>query len=56
MKFLARMIICSNDKSIGVRCVGKVSELAFHNKTFSFDNMRSNLIKTIEFKDDLILI
>lgn len=55
MTIKSKMIGCSNEQSVGIKELGNEGELEI-NKRFYFNSIKSSNIKSIKFKEELIVI
>lgn len=56
MELKCKLIECSNEHSVGINYVSKIDIIEIDRYGFWFKDLRSSVLKNIEFKDDLVII
>ena len=51
-----KMIECSNEQSAGIVYLSEIDILSIDRYGFWFKDLRSSVLKNIEFKEDLVII
>ena len=56
MELKCKLIGCSNEQSIGINYLSIIDEINIDRYGFWFKDLRSSVLKNIEFKGDLVII
>ena len=56
MELKCKMLGCSNERSDDINYLSKIYILRIDRYGFWFNDLRSSVLKNIEFKDDLVII
>ena len=56
MELKCKLIGCSNEQSIGINYLSNIGILSIEKCGFWFKNLRSNILKNIEFNYDVVII